>query len=194
MEGFTSTVTKASTDLVNFGSSLVTTVTDMVGLTTATQAETVAGQTNALVTEEQAAANAALAATSESVTIATGASTVGLKAFTVALASTGIGLIVVALGALFSYLKDLDPLIDKIEQGFAAIGAAVRVLGSAIANLSFDGLGDSMSRAASEAIKLKQAQQDLADAQRSQEVSNAKAAQQYDELILKSKNRTFYKW
>jgi hypothetical protein len=47
-----------------------------------------------------------------------------------------------------------------------------------------------MANAARDAAKLKEAQQDLNDAMRSQEVSNAKASQQYDELIVKSKNRT----
>jgi len=188
--GFTNTVTKASSDLVDYTGSVVNAVKEMVAFRTAEEVAARATATQTAAAEAQAAANVALATTTAATTTATTASTLGLKAFTVALASTGIGLIIIGLGALFSYLKDLDPLLDKIEQGFAAVGAVVRVLGSAIANLSFDGLGKSMSRAADEAIKLKEAQQDLADLQNSQEVANAKASQQYDELILKSKNRT----
>jgi len=47
-----------------------------------------------------------------------------------------------------------------------------------------------MANAAKEAAKLKAAQQELQDLQESQEVTNARASQQYDELILKSRNRT----
>ena len=190
VSGFSSTVSKAGSDIVDYSNSAIKATASTLGFKTSSQ---LAAQTQAVqtaTTEAQTVANAGLATTTAGVTTATTASTIGLKAFTVALASTGIGLIVIALGALFSYLKDLDPLLDKIEQGFAAVGAVVRVLGSAIASLSFDGLGESMSRAASEAVKLKEAQQDLADLQNTQEVANAKASQQYDELILKSKNRT----
>lgn len=202
--GFSNTILKASDDITNYAGNLITASANMIGFktssqlasettiaqTTATEAQIAATTTQAVATETQTAANVAMAASSEGVAVATTASTLSLKAFTVALAATGIGLIVIALGVLFNYLKELDPLIDKIEQGFAGLGAAVRVLGQAIATLSFDGLGESMARAAKEAANLKEAQQDLADLQRSQEVANARASQQYDELILKSKNRT----
>ena len=190
VSGFTSTVGKAGTDVSNYAGSMVKATASTLGFKTSSQ---LASQTQAkqlVTTEAQTAANTALATTTTGVTVATTASTIGLKAFTIALASTGIGLIVIGLGVLFSYLKTLDPLLDKIEQGFAAVGAVVRVLGSAIANLSFDGLGKSMANAAKDASNLKEAQQDLADQMSSQEVANAKASQQYDELILKSKNRT----
>lgn len=190
VSGFTSVVSKAGNDIVDYSNSAIKATASTLGFKTASQLASESQAVQVATTEAQSVANAGLATTTSGVTVATTASTLGLKAFTVALASTGIGLIVIGLGALFSYLKDLDPLLDKIEQGFAAVGAVVRVLGSAIANLSFDGLGESMSRAADQAIKLKQAQQDLADLQNSQEVANAKASQQYDELILKSKNRT----
>jgi len=190
VSGFTSVVSKAGNDIVDYSNSAIKATASTLGFKTASQLAAQTQTVQLAVTEEQAVANVVLATTTEGVAAATTVSTIGLKAFTVALASTGIGLIVIALGALFSYLKTLDPLLDKIEQGFAAVGAVVRVLGAAIANLSFDGLGSSMSRAASEAVKLKQAQQDLQDIQNSQEVANAKASQQYDELILKSKNRT----
>lgn len=204
VSGFSSTVSKASDDVANYATNLVKAGGSMLGFktssqlaaettaaqTTATEAQTVATTTQTAVTGTQAEANVALAATNASVATSTGAVTLGLRAFTVALAATGIGIIIISLGVLFNYLKDLDPLIDKIEQGFAGLGAAVRVLGQAVATLSFDGLGESMSNAAKEAANLKEAQQDLADLQNSQEVANARASQQYDELILKSKNRT----
>jgi len=188
--GFTSSVSKGANDVNNYAGSMVKAVASQIGFKTATQASTQVQTVQNIATSAQTTANAGLATSTVGVTAATNASTLGLKAFTIALASTGIGIIVIAIAALFNYLKDLDPLIDKIEQGVAALGAVFRVLGSAMASLSFDGLGESMSKAADEAIKLKEAQQDLADMQNSQEVANAKASQQYDELILKSKNRT----
>ena len=55
---------------------------------------------------------------------------------------------------------------------------------------SFKSLASSMAEAAVEAANLKEAQQDLADAQQVQEVMTAKANQQVRELILQSKNRS----
>jgi len=188
--GFTSSVSKGANDVTNYAGSMVKATASTLGFGNATNRAKEVQTLQSIATTGQTTANAGLATSTVGVTAATNASTLSLKAFTVALAATGIGLIVIAIGLLFNYLKDLDPLLDKIEQGFAAVGAVVRVLGQALATLSFDGLGDSMSKAADEAIKLKEAQQDLADLQNSQEVANAKASQQYDELILKSKNRT----
>lgn len=190
VQGFGAGVTKAANDVTSYASSMTKASANVLGFGNATNKAKELQSLQTVATLGQSTANASLATSTAGVTVATGASTMGLKAFTIALASTGIGIIVIALGVLFNYLKDLDPLLDKIEQGFAAVGAVVRVLGSALASLSFDGLGESMSKAADEAIKLKEAQQDLADLQNSQEVANAKASQQYDELILKSKNRT----
>lgn len=135
----------------------------------------------------------------KALSIATGVGTGAMRIFTVALAATGIGLIIAAVALLIGYFKTFDPLVDKLEQGFAAMGAAVRVVQQALASLfdstqdsskSFRDLGDNMAKAAKDAAKLKAAQQDLADLNNSQEVANAKASQQYSELILKSKNRT----
>lgn len=190
VSGFTSTISKGVEDLSNFTNSAVESTKATLGFKTSSQLATESQIAQTTVTETQTVANTALATSTEGVAVATTATTLSLKGLTVALASTGIGLIIVGVAALFSYLKDLDPLLDNIEKGFAAVGAVVRVVGSAIANLSFEGLGDSMAKAAKDAIALKEAQQDLADIQNSQEVANAKASQQYDELIVKSKNRT----
>lgn len=135
----------------------------------------------------------------KALSIATAVGTGAMRIFTVALAATGIGLIIAAVVLLIGYFKTFDPLVDKLEQGMAAFGAAIRVVQQALASLfdstqdsgkAFSELGDNMAKAAKDAAKLKAAQQDLADLQNSQEVANAKASQQYDELILKSKNRT----
>lgn len=131
----------------------------------------------------------------------------------VAIASTGIGLLVIAIGLLVSWLSKIDPVVDKTQQVFAAFGAAIDVvkstilkfvdgiksvgdllskLGAIIANPidSFKQLAGSMAVAALEAAKLKEQQQDLADAMQVQEVMTAKANQQVRELILQSKNRS----
>jgi hypothetical protein len=131
----------------------------------------------------------------------------------VAIASTGIGLLIVGIGLLVSWLSKIDPVVDKTQQVFAAFGAAIDVvkttilkfvdgiksvgdlmskLGTIIANPidSFKQLAGSMAVAALEAAKLKEAQQDLADAMQVQEVLTAKANQQVRELILQSKNRS----
>lgn len=147
---------------------------------------------SAVATEGMTTAQKALA-------IATGIGTGAMRIFTVALAATGIGLIIAAVALLIGYFKTFDPIVDKLEQGFAALGAAVRVVQQAFAGLfdstedsskSFGELGSNMAKAAKDAAKLKAASQDLNDAQKAQEVTNNRASQQYDELILKSKNKT----
>lgn len=146
-----------------------------------------------------ASATEGMTTAQKALSIATAVGTGAMRIFTVALAATGIGLIIAAVVLLIGYFKTFDPLVDKLEQGMAAFGAAIRVVQQALASLfdstqdsgkAFSELGDNMAKAAKDAAKLKAAQQDLADLQNSQEVANAKASQQYDELILKSKNRT----
>jgi hypothetical protein len=127
----------------------------------------------------------------------------GMVKASLAFIATPIGAILavigVVLGILIGLFKNLDPVMDKIEQGFAALSAVIDVVkqtflalitGAKSLKEAFSGFGSSMANAAKDAAKLKEAQQDLNDAMRSQEVSNAKASQQYDELIVKSKNRT----
>lgn len=127
----------------------------------------------------------------------------GMIGASLAFIATPIGAVIAAIGLvvgiLVSVFRNLDPVLDKIEQGFAAVSAVIDtvrqtivavVTGAKSLGEAFSGLGGRMSQAANDAAKLKDAQQDLNDAMRSQEVANAKASQQYDELIVKSKNRT----
>jgi hypothetical protein len=167
----------------------------------ADQIKNAAAGTNELSTAQKAMA------------IATNLGTGAVRIFTVALAMTGIGLIIAAIAILISYFKTFDPVVDKVEQAIAGLSAAFRVIqrtigefvtgitsvGDALNKLgnfiahpidSLKKLGTEMNNAANEAASLKEAQQDLADAQNIQEVSNARAIAQYNELILKSKNRT----
>lgn len=127
----------------------------------------------------------------------------GMIKASLAFIATPIGAIIaIVAGAaliLYNVFAKLDPVMDKIEQITAAVGAAFDtarqavlafVTGAKSLTDAFSGLGSSMASAAKDAAKLKEAQQDLNDALESQEVTNARAMQQYDELILKSKNKT----
>lgn len=155
----------------------------------------------AVQSAEMATANTGAAVATEGLAVAETTATATTSLLNVALAVllSPITLIIAALGLVVFLFKDLDPVLDKIEQGFAAVSAVVSVLTQSILGFitgakgfidSFGNIGGAMADAAKEAADLKEAQQDLADAQKSQEVSNARASQQYDELILKSKNRT----
>lgn len=110
-----------------------------------------------------------------------------------------IMLIVGAVTLLYNIFKDFKPLLDKIEQGFAAVSAVTNVLKESVIGLisgtddasdSMDGLGESMKRAALAAISLKKAQQDLEDLTDINMVKNAQIKQQIDELLVQSKDRT----
>lgn len=137
----------------------------------------------------------------------------GANGFGRALIATGIGAVVVIIGLLVSWLSKLDPVMDKVEQATAGLGAAISVVkntiigfitnikdvGDAVNKLgnfllhpieSIASLGKEMAVAAKEAYNLKDAQQQLADAQSINEVATAKANQQIKELILQSRNRS----
>ncbi|MDA6068968.1 hypothetical protein NJT12_04965 [Flavobacterium sp. AC] len=137
-----------------------------------------------------------LSAAQKAMTIATGAGTSAMQIFKIALASTGIGLIVIAVGLLIAYLVKLNPVMDIVEQGMAAIGAVINTVQQALASLfsgdlsGFANLGDDMDKAAQAAIELTKTLQDLDDIMKEQDVTNAKFKNQYDELILQTKNRT----
>ena len=124
--------------------------------------------------------------------VATGAA----RVFTLALAATGIGLIIGAVVLLIGYFKTFDPVVDAIEQGMAGLGAAVRVVQQAFAGLfsgdfsGFDGLIGKMSEAASAAANLKEAQQDLADAQAVQSINNKRQEGEINRLLLQAKDRS----
>lgn len=117
--------------------------------------------------------------------------------------ATPIGAVIAAIAAVFGILyaifKNFDPLLDKIEQGFAAVTAVFSVLKESLLGFisgnkslsdSFSNLGSSMANAAKEAVKLKEAQQELEDANVALIESSAKSKQQIDELLLQSKDRT----
>ena len=120
-----------------------------------------------------------------------------------AFVATPIGAIIAAVVAamylLYEIFKNFEPVVNKVQQAIAAVVAVFSVLKDAALSLftgqkslteSFNGLGDSMAKAANDAIALKKAEQDLEDAQIRLIESNAKSKRQIDELLLQSKDRT----
>ncbi|MBA4154158.1 hypothetical protein [Flavobacterium sp.] len=154
-----------------------------------------------------------LTATQKALTIGTNIATGATRIFTLALAATGIGLIIAAVALLIGYLRTFDPVMDRVEQVFSAVGAVVEVVSKVIVDFvsglsdigatmdkvgkflsnpidSFKELGNEMKEAANAAIQLKKDMQDLEDVTIKQDVANAKASQQIKELMLQSKNRS----
>ena len=110
-----------------------------------------------------------------------------------------IALLVLGVQALMSAFKNFTPLMDRVEQGMAAVGAVINTIKNSIIGFVtgakslgeiFSGFGDAMGEAASEAVSLKKAQQDLGREMALQEVNNEKAKNQIDDLIKKSQDRT----
>ncbi len=110
-----------------------------------------------------------------------------------------LAVIVGAITALVNIFKKFDPLIEKIEQGLAAIGAVLSTLKDGIIGFitgtkslieAFGGMGAAMKEAAKAAIELKKAEQDVEDMQMKLIVSSKKAERQINELLLQSKDRT----
>lgn len=190
VKGFGDGITGAAQGMADYTAKVAAGTRAQLGFKTSSQLAAESQAVNTAATEAQAVASVELAAGQEAAAVATDVSTLSLKGFTLALAATGIGIVVILIAALISYLSKLDPVLDAIEQITSGVAAAFSSLGKAIANLDFSNLIGGMEDAYSAAVALKEAQQELADLQRSQEVANAKASQQYDELILKSKNRT----
>jgi hypothetical protein len=194
VKGFGDGVQASVEGFTNMTSSLASATKGMIGFKTQSMLATESQAIQVGVTEASAVANESLATSQVGVASATKLATTSTLTFAGALAATGIGAIIllisVAVGALVSYLSKLDPVMDKIEQITAGVAAAFSALGKAIATLNFKNLIGGMKDAADAASNLKAQQQELQDLQSSQEVANAKSSQQYDELILKSKNRT----
>lgn len=117
--------------------------------------------------------------------------------------TTPVGAVIAAIsvvaGILYSIFKGFTPVLDKIEQGMAAISAVMNVVKNAFIGLitgsksfkeSIGSLGGSMRDAAVEAAKLTKAQQDLDDAFEQNEINAKKVGNQIDKLMVQSKNRS----
>jgi hypothetical protein len=107
--------------------------------------------------------------------------------------------IVLAITILYNIFKGFTPIVDKIEQGFAALSAVLNVVKNAVIALVtgakslgdvFSNLGGSMRDAAQAAAELKKAQQDLEDALAEQEVQTAKNKNAINQLMIQSRDRT----
>lgn len=136
----------------------------------------------------------------------------GLKMIAIAFLSTGIGAFIVALGLLISYFSTFTPLIDFLQQKFAGLQAAFKVLQQAtvdfiknitsfgdfmgkLANAiahpidSFKDLSKEMGKAQDAAEKLTKAQQDLGDEMEVQELRNRESENTVNRLMLQAKGR-----
>lgn len=107
--------------------------------------------------------------------------------------------IAVVIGVLFLAFKSFQPVVDKVEQAFAALGAVVNVIKNAFIAVTtgtkslgeaFGGLSDDMDDAAKRTMKLVKAQQDLEDVMKSQEVTTARNRAEINKLNVELKNRT----
>ena len=127
----------------------------------------------------------------------------GLLSSFVALIANPVGIviagIVIAVSALVAIFKTFQPLVDKIEQGMAALGAVMDVVkntfiavftGTKSLGDAIGGLGNDMSTAAKKTVELVKAQQDLEDALASQEVQTAKNRAEINKLNVQAKNRS----
>ena len=104
---------------------------------------------------------------------------------------------VVAL-ALYGFSK-FQPVVEKVEQVVAGLGAAFTVLTNGIVAVVtgarslgdvFSSLGGDMTSAANDTMKLVEAQQNLEETMQQQEVSVAKQRAEINKLNVELKNRT----
>jgi hypothetical protein len=126
-----------------------------------------------------------------------------------AIISTGIGAFLVVIGLLINALSKFTPIIDKVEQIMSGLSAVMQEVTQRFQNFaaglwdvvtgapggvdklasSFDGLGDSITKAYDAGVQLKMLQQDLEDLNRGIAITNAEQERQVDRLLLQSKNR-----
>lgn len=52
-----------------------------------------------------------------------------------AIASTGVGLLVIAIAAVVNYLRQLDPVVEKVEQLMAGFGATITSVGASLTDV-----------------------------------------------------------
>jgi hypothetical protein len=113
----------------------------------------------------------------------------------------GIALAAIAAAglALFQAFKTFQPLLDKIEQSFAAVSAVVGTVRNAFIAMvtgnkslgdAFRGLGGDMKEASVRARELKKAEQELNGELKIQEVATAKSRAIINALNTAAKDRT----
>jgi hypothetical protein len=160
----------------------------------ATEAALLTGETAALAATQTVQAGTSVAAAG-----GTGVLSAALIFLQLVLDALGIGLIIAFFVILIAAFKSFTPLVDKLEQGMAALGAVFNVLTNAAIALFtgtkslssiFSGLSDDMDEAAASAVKLKKAQQDLEDAMALQEIQSARNRAEINRLNVQAKDRT----
>lgn len=127
-----------------------------------------------------------------------GATSAGLKFI-----ATPIGAVIAAIALVVTVVvkafKNFDPVIDKIQQGMAALSSVFSFVKNTITGLItgvkslgdvFSSLGSDMSEAAKEGVALTKMQQELDDMNWKLTASSSKYKTKIDELILQSKDRT----
>jgi len=127
----------------------------------------------------------------------------GLIKASLAFIATPIGAVIAAVAAVFftlySVFKNFQPILDKVEQGFAALGAVLNVIKTTIVAVAtgakdlgsiFSGLGGEMKKAAAEAVAFTKAQQDLDDAMEKQEITSARNRAEIEKLNTLAKDKT----
>lgn len=160
----------------------------------AAETAVLAGETTALAGAQTVQATATTAAAG-----ATGLLSAAGTVLKLVLQGLGIGLIIAAVVLLVTAFKNFTPLIDKVEQGMAKVGAVFNVVKNAVIALVtgakslgevWSSLSGDMDEAADSAGKLKKAQQDLEDAMALQEVQSARNRAEINRLNIQAKDRT----
>lgn len=127
------------------------------------------------------------------------AMTTGIKGMGAAIKANPIGVLLQIISPLIDQFKKFTPLTNAVERAMASLAPVIDILTYPIKLLAegvtwvidgFTSLMTSMSSSAQEAVKLKQAQQDLAVEMKVQEVLNAKAKNDMDEKLRQSKDLT----
>jgi len=151
----------------------------------------------------------AMSGANKAMAISANIGTVAMRVLALAIAATGIGILLIAVGALFAAFKKIQPVMDRVNQIFAGIGAAVDVLIDRFANVGkillnifnqslsdtlsdikgeFAGIGDEMEREIALAIELERRTQKLRDTEISQIVIQAQRRKMIEENRIAAKD------
>lgn len=106
--------------------------------------------------------------------------------------------IVLAVAGLVAIFKTFQPVVDKVEQGLAALSAVATTIkntfiavatGTKSLGDAFSSLGSDISDTASRTMDLVKAQQDLEDVLAQQEVQSSRTRAEINKLNVQAKNR-----
>lgn len=103
-----------------------------------------------------------------------------------------LSLIMIGVQLLSGVFKTFTPIVEKVEQILAGLGAVMNSVKNSVIGL-FTGQkqhNESMKEAYNNAVALKKAQQELEDSTLALTVVEARSKRQIDELLLQSKDRT----